>query len=146
MGHPYPLHGHLLVHGFAHVIDGQQCYLHGGKGFHLNARGAYGFDGGGAGHAVRAVVRCVAQLEGDGNFCQCQGMAQGDQIAGFFGCLYACNAGYTQHIPFSGGTFANNVQRIRVHMDAALGDGRAMAGYFGADVHHVRLALCVKVG
>ncbi len=42
--------GHAPVHGFAHVVDGQQSDLHSGECLHLNAGLANGFGGGGANH------------------------------------------------------------------------------------------------
>ena len=42
------LHHHAPVHGFAHVVDGEQGHLHSGEGFHLHASGADGFNRGGA--------------------------------------------------------------------------------------------------
>jgi len=48
------LHHHAPVHGFAHVVDGEQGHLHRGERFHLHASGADGFHGGGA---LDAVVR-----------------------------------------------------------------------------------------
>jgi len=38
--------GHAAVHGFAHVVDGEQGHLHSGQGFHLHARGARALRGG----------------------------------------------------------------------------------------------------
>ena len=42
------VHRHAAVHGFAHVVNGEQGNLHGNEGFHLYAGGANSFDGGGA--------------------------------------------------------------------------------------------------
>ena len=46
--HPHVGHGHATVHGFAHVVDGEQGDLHGGQGFHFYAGLADGFYRGGA--------------------------------------------------------------------------------------------------
>ena len=37
--------GHAPVHGFAHVIDGEQRHLHGGQSFHLHTGLAHGLGG-----------------------------------------------------------------------------------------------------
>ena len=42
------LHHHASIHGFAHVVDGEQGHLHSGERFHFHAGGANGFYGGGA--------------------------------------------------------------------------------------------------
>jgi hypothetical protein len=39
---------HAPVHGFAHVVDGEQGHLHGREGFHFNACLAVHLGGGGA--------------------------------------------------------------------------------------------------
>ncbi len=46
--HPHISHGHAPVDGFAHVVNGQQCDLHGGQGFHFYTGLADGFYRGGA--------------------------------------------------------------------------------------------------
>jgi hypothetical protein len=43
--------GHAPVHGFAHVVNGEQGHLHGREGFHFNACLAVHLGGGGAHHA-----------------------------------------------------------------------------------------------
>ena len=45
-------HCHAAVHGFAHVINGEQGHLHSGERFHLHAGLSNGFNGGRAVHAV----------------------------------------------------------------------------------------------
>ncbi len=42
--------GHAPVHGFAHVVDGEQRHLHGGQGFHLHTGLTHGFGRGFADH------------------------------------------------------------------------------------------------
>ncbi len=91
--------GHAAVHGFAHVINREQSDLHGGQGFHLDARLADGFGGGGADHG-----RLGAQdLKLNRHTGQANWMTQRDQLAGFLGAHDAGNAGNAQHIAFFGG-------------------------------------------
>ena len=44
--------GHAPVHGFTHVVDGQQGDLHSGEGFHLHTGLPHRLNGGGALNAV----------------------------------------------------------------------------------------------
>ena len=82
----------------------------------------------------------------DSNARQCQGVAQRDQVAGFLGGHDAGDAGDAQHVAFLGGARFDQRQGFRLHFDAAGGHGDAVRGGFGADVHHVGLALGVEVG
>ena len=73
-------------------------------------------------------------------------MAKWDQVTGFLGCLNAGNAGNAQHIPLFGGTGLNNCQRGRKHVNAPARHGDAMRASLGGHVHHMGLALGVKMG
>ena len=77
----------------------------------------------------------------DSNAGQCQGVAQRDQVAGFLGGHDAGDAGDAQHIAFLGGARFDQREGFGLHFDAAGGHGDAVGGGFGADVHHVGLAL-----
>jgi hypothetical protein len=41
--HPHVSYGHAAVHGFAHVVNGEQGDLHSCQGFHLYTGLSYGF-------------------------------------------------------------------------------------------------------
>jgi hypothetical protein len=43
--HAHIRHHHASIRCLAHVVDGEQADLHGGKGFHLDAGRAGGFHG-----------------------------------------------------------------------------------------------------
>ena len=75
-----------------------------------------------------------------------QRVAQWDEIAGFFGSHDACQARHAEHIPFFGATAFNQRAGCGQHLDAAAGDCPAPRGGFVGNVHHVRLALGVKMG
>ena len=134
-------HRHATVYGFAHVIDREQRHLDGGERFHLHTSLTYGFNGGCALHAVRGFV--------DGKLHRHAGerewVAQGNQVAGFLGGLNACNACNAQHIAFLGGAALNQGQGGGQHDDATRGHAHALGVGFVGHVHHVGLALRVKV-
>jgi hypothetical protein len=72
-------------------------------------------------------------------------VAQGDEITGFLGGLYACNACNAEHIAFFGGAALNQSQGRGQHHNAA----RRYAHPFGVGlvghIHHMGLALCIKM-
>ena len=144
--HAHVVDGHAAVHGLAHVVDGEQGHLHGGEGFHLDAGLAYGFDGCSAIYAASARLGCASSFEFDSNAGQRQRVAQGNQVAGFFGALNAGDAGNAQHVAFFGVARFDQRQCGGQHLDASASDGDAVGGRFGGNVDHVGLALGVKVG
>jgi predicted Zn-dependent protease len=73
-------------------------------------------------------------------------MAKGNQITGFFGGHNGSQAGNAKHIPFFGATRLNHRQGVRLHGNAARCDGDTVGGWFAANVHHMGLALAVKMG
>ena len=92
-------------------------------------------------HAVRGFVN----RKFDGHPCQREGVAEWNQVAGFLGRLNARNACNSQHVALLGGAALNQRQRGRQHDDAAGGDAHATGVRFVRHVHHVGLALRVKV-
>ena len=144
--HPHVVDGHAAVHGFAHVVDGEQGYLHGGEGFHFHAGGSDGFYGCCTKYACSARLSCACSFEFDSNTGQCQRMAQRDEVAGFLGGHDAGDAGNAQHVAFFGGAGFDEGQGGGQHFDAAAGDGDAVRSGLGGHVDHVGLALGVKVG
>lgn len=134
--------GHAPVHGFAHVVDGEQGDLHGGEGFHLDACLAMDFGGGGAGHAGCGGFN----LEVNSHPGQADGVTQGNQVAGFLGTLDACNSGNAQHIAFFGGAGSDQRQGGGQHADPAPGHGHTPGAGFVSHIDHVGLALGVKMG
>ena len=75
-----------------------------------------------------------------------QRVAQWDEIAGFFRSHDASQACHTQHIAFFSAATFNQGAGCGQHFDAAAGDGPTPRRSFVANVHHVRLALGVKMG
>ena len=73
-------------------------------------------------------------------------MAKRDQVAGFFGALDAGNAGNAQHIAFFGIARLNDGQRRGQHVDAPASHCNPVGAGFAGNVHHVSLALGVKMG
>jgi hypothetical protein len=73
-------------------------------------------------------------------------VAQRDEVAGFLGGHDAGDAGDAQHVAFFGVAGFDEGQGGGQHFDAAAGDGDAVRGGLGGHVHHVGLALGVKVG
>ena len=67
-------------------------------------------------------------------------------MAGLLGGHDAGNACNAQHIALFGGAFLDDVQGCGLHDDAAFGHGHAVGGLLGTYVHHMRLAMGVKVG
>jgi hypothetical protein len=74
-----------------------------------------------------------------------QRVAQGNQVAGFFGSLNARNARNAQHVAFLGVATLDQGQRRWQHDDAPRGDAYAFGVGFVSHIHHVGEALCVKV-
>jgi hypothetical protein len=139
-------HRHAAVHRLAHVVDGQQRDLDGGQGFHFDAGRADGLHRGAADDVGGVCGVGLHGLEFDGHPCECERVAQGDQVAGFLGGLDAGDAGDAEHIAFLGGARFNDGQRRGMHVDAATGDGGTVRAGLGRDIDHVGLALCVKMG
>lgn len=138
--------GHATVNGFAHVVDGEQGDLHSGQGFHLYTGRADRFNGGCAFDAGSLGVAALMGLKLNGYMGQCQRVAQGNQVAGFFCGHDARQARHTQHITFFGCARLNDGQRCGQHLDATTGHPFAVRGGFGGNVNHVRLALVIKMG
>lgn len=137
-----PADRHTPVYGFAHVVNGEQRDAARGEGFHFYAGLASAFGGGFAQHAVG---RCV-HFKFHRHACERQRVAQGDEVAGFFGALYAGNAGNAQHVALFGVAALNECERGGLHADVALGHRHAVGAGFGGHVHHVGLSLGVEVG
>jgi hypothetical protein len=133
--------GHAAVHGFAHVVNGQQGELDGGQGFHFDTGLTDGFHCGATENAVGFFVG----IELDGDARQGEWVAQRNQVAGFFGRHDAGDAGNAKHIAFFGGALQNDGQCGRVHDDPALRHGNPVGGGFGSHIDHVGLALGVKM-
>jgi hypothetical protein len=77
---------------------------------------------------------------------QANGVAQGDEVTGFFGALNACDSGNAQHIAFFGSARRDQRQSRRQHHDLARGNRHTSGAVFVTDIHHVGLALGIKVG
>jgi hypothetical protein len=137
-----PGKGHAPVHGFAHVVDGEQGNGASREGFHLHAGLAQGLNLGLATHARRVVVGAEVHRDArDG-----QGVAQGNELAGAFGGLNASNAGHAQHVALFGRPVANELQRGGLHVDLAMHAGHALGVRLVAHIDHVGLALCIEMG
>ena len=67
------------------------------------------------------------------------------QITGFFRGLNSCNARNSQDIAFLGGAALNQRQGAGQHGNAASGDANAFGVCFVCHIHHVGLALGIKV-
>ena len=61
-------HRHATVHSFAHVINREQGYLHGGEGFHFHTRLAYRLHSGRALNAVRGFIYRKLKTKAEPNF------------------------------------------------------------------------------
>ncbi len=133
--------GHAPVYGLAHVVDGQKRYLHGGQRLHFHTCRANGFNSCAAGYGgavlVGREINCRAR--------QCQRVAQGNQVTGFFRRHDARHAGYAQYIAFFGIACQNNGQRCRIHDNTPLGNGHTVRRRFGSDINHVGLALGIEM-
>jgi len=131
---------HAPVHGFAHVVDGEQRHLHGSEGFHFDPCLAVHFGRGCADHAG------VLDVEFNGHPGQADGVAQGNQVAGFFSALDACNSGNAQHIALFGRAGGDQCQGAGQHADPAPGHGHTPGVGFVSHIDHVGLAFCIKMG
>lgn len=140
------VHDHAPVDGFAHVINREEADLYGGECFHLYARGANRFGGGGAVDAVETIGIVVGDDKLDGNAGERQRVAQGNEFAGFLGRHDGGNAGDAQHIAFFGGPAFNQGACAGQHFNAAGGNGDALGAGFVGHVYHVGQALRVEVG
>jgi hypothetical protein len=73
-------------------------------------------------------------------------VTQRDQLGGALGGHDAGNAGDAQHVAFFGGAGFDQCQGGGQHVDAAAGHANAVGLGLGRDVHHMGLALVVKMG
>jgi hypothetical protein len=112
-------HHHSPVGCLAHVVDGEQADLHGGEGFHLDARRAGGFHGCSTNNARQAICTGATSFERDSNARESQRMAERNQVAVFLRSLNACDACYAQAIAFSGISRFNQNTRCGSHRDAS---------------------------
>ncbi len=142
----YIRHGHAAVDGLAHVVDGQQGDLDSGQRLHLHAGRADGFYGGRTDHVGWQCPGGRMQREFQCHAGKRQRMAQGDQIAGFFGGLDACNAGDAEHVSLFGRAGFDESQGGCLHVDTSRGNGNASGAGLGADVDHMGLAPSIKMG
>ena len=133
---------HPLIHGLAHIVDGQQRGGNTGQGLHLNAGDAAGLDGAAGLH--RPALR--QQFELDLHLGQRQRMAQRDQLAGALGGHDASHAGYAQHIAFLHRAVLHGGKGVFVHGNDAVGRGLAGGDRLAAHVHHHRIALGIEMG
>ena len=113
---------HATVGGFAHVVDCQECDLHGGERLHFHTGLITGFGGGPAMDAVTGFLRFELDLNmGDGNR-----VAQRDQ----FRCLFCRHdpgdAGDTQDIAFFMFPSQDQFQRCRLHADGPFRNGNTL--------------------
>ena len=72
-------------------------------------------------------------------------MAQRDQVGGAFGRHDPGNPRRGDHVAFGNRPFGDGRTGVRVHRDAATGDGDTVGGGFCADIHHARLAMFVEM-
>jgi hypothetical protein len=73
-------------------------------------------------------------------------MAQGNQVACSFGGLNSSDSRNAQDIAFFGSAQPNERQGLGLHLNKALRDGDTVRGVFATHVHHVGLALVIKMG
>ena len=73
-------------------------------------------------------------------------MAQGDQVACSFGGLNSSDSRDSLDIAFFGGALSNERQGLGLHPNKALRDGDTVRGVLAMHVHHVGLALVIKMG
>ena len=140
--HPKPLHHHPLIHSLAHIVNSQQTNLYRSQGFHLHAGLSFEFNSGSAENGAGLGL----QLKFHSHTGQSQGVAEGDEVAGFFCGHDGGDAGYAQYITFFGRAALHNGQGFGLHGDAAFGDCDAVGAGLVADVDHMGLALGVEVG
>ena len=86
-------------------------------------------------YAGSAGLACAGSFEFNSNAGQSQGVAQGDEVAGFLchhDAVNAVNAGDVQHIAIFGGAGFDEGKSGGPHFDAAAGDGDAVRGNHSA--------------
>ena len=132
---------HALIHGLAHIVDGEQRGRNAGQSFHFHAGHADGPDGahGLYGLLFGQKVKIHSQLA------QRQRMAQGDQLAGALGRHDACNAGHAQHVALLGGAVPNSGKGCRIHSDDAAGHSLPCSDGLFAHIHHHGAAGRIKM-
>ena len=123
---------HALVHGLAHIIDGQQRGGNAGQRFHLHAGHAAGLDGAQGFHRLPL----GQQTELDAHLSQGQRMAQRDQLTGAFGGHDACNARHTQHIALFHGAALHGGKGLGVHGNNAVCSSFPGGDGLCAHIHH----------
>ena len=73
-------------------------------------------------------------------------MTQGNQVAGFFGGLNACDARNPQHVALFGGALQHQIKCAGQHVNVTGGDGHPVGRGFGRHVDHMGLPVGVKMG
>ena len=133
---------HPLVHGLAHIVDGQQGRGNAGQSLHLHAGDTGGLDGAEGFHGLplRQEPEIHAHL-GQG-----QRMTEGDQLAGALGGHDAGDAGDAQHIAFLDGAALHSGKGLRVHGDDAVGHSLPEGDGLFAHVHHHGVAGGIEMG
>ena len=132
---------HALIHGLAHIIDGQQRGGNAGQRFHLHAGHTTGFYG------AQGFYRLPfgQQTELDARLGQGQRVAQRDQLTGALGGHDACNARHTQHIALFHGAALHGGKGLGVHGNNAVGSGFPGGDGLCAHVHHHGVAGGIKM-
>ena len=123
---------HALIHGLAHVIDGEQGGGNAGQGLHLHAGHAAGLDRAASFHGPAL----GQQVKLDLHLGQRQRVAQGDQLAGALGGHDAGYPGHAQHIALFHGAALHGGKGIRIHGNDAVGRGLPGRDRLFAHVHH----------
>jgi len=133
---PDALDAHAAVHRFHHVIDREAGNRDGGERLHLDSGWSGDFDARGDGNPRQPGINNKIDFDlRDG-----KGMTEWNQFVGAFGRHDAGNSRGAEHVAFFRVTLAHNVERRRLHHDAALCD-RFTRGYgFTRNIHHAGFA------
>ena len=133
-----------MAQGFGHVVHRERGHGYGGERFHFHA-GFVGHAAGGA-DVERAGGIIVGEFKRD--FVQRQWVAERDEVGGLFGGHDAGNlrGGSNRAFARLAAALAQRGIDVRREGNARAGNGFAAAGAFVANVHHVCVAVAVKMG
>ena len=124
--------GHLFVHGFAHIVNGERGNGNGGERFHLDAGSRGDFGGSSDDDAI------AFGWNGEFHYAMSDGqrVAERNEIAGFFGGHDASEAGGGEDVTLGDFVAFDEVERGGLEMNLATGDGLTELNGFAGNIDH----------
>src|SRR5215208_1124590 len=133
------LYYHALIHGLAHIVDGQRGHANSSEGLHLDARTVARTGCRGDRHTI------LAYLELDVNGGQAQPVTERYESWRLLGRHHTGDPGSVQHVALGQSRLAQQLYRLGRHAHDSPGDGGALHHGLLPHVDHPGRALAVEV-